>query len=529
MRGFRWKKYIRDLSGAIIVAFAIMAPVVIGAAGMALDFSHAYLVQQRLQQAIDAATLAAAGSSTDAEVIEQKVKDFFATNYPPEKLGVTFEPEVTVTDGEVFVTGHAYYVTFFLNVIGIDTIDVGADTTVHREIRGLEVVMVLDNTGSMAENDNINALKEASTSFINILFERAQDPDDIKIGIVPYSNSVRIGRYGLGQNPDGSTYADGDVFVNLPSGVSYTTDHSNASWYGCVVEHEATNYNSAATHVTNSKGQLWSTATGANSSKCVTVSGTKYCRGHGWDPAISTNDTYPDDVLDDYEGPWDIYAFGKVISSGQTCGTSGGYSNSRCSSCSGGGSTCNQTYCYCWKSDSNEGINDGCPYAYVVPLTSDQDALLEAVDPDDPNVMYPHGNTLGNIGMVWGYRMISPEPPFEEGADWDNQYWRKAIVMMTDGDNTENGTYSSYWFTNKNNMTVTKFNQRFAETCEELKEKGVLIYTVTFTSAINDTTKDYYRNCATSEDQYYDAPTQEELIDVFEQISRELSNIYISG
>lgn len=523
------KKYIRDVSGAIMVAFALMAPIIVGSAGMALDFAHAYLVQQRLAQAIDSAALAAAASSTDPDVIEEKIRLFFETNYPPEKLGATFDPVVTVTDGEISVSGHATYITFFLNVIGIDDVNVNANTVVQREIRGLEVALVLDNTGSMASNDNITALKEAATNFINTLFDNVTDPEDIKIGLVPYSNSVRVGSYGLGLNPDGTTYADGDVFVTLPTGVSYTTDHSSANWYGCVVEHEATNYNSAATHVTNSKGQLWSTATGANSSKCMTISGTKYCRGHGWDPAIATNDTYPDDVLDEYEGPWDIYAFGKVITSGSTCGTSGGYSNSRCSSCGGAGSTCNQTYCYCWKSDSSEGINEGCPFSNILPLTSDQDALLEAVDPDDDTVMFPHGNTLGNIGMAWGGRLISPEAPFEEGAAWDNPYWKKAIVMMTDGDNTENGTYSSFWFTNKNNMTVTKFNQRFEETCEDLKEKGVTIYTITFTSAINDDTKDYYRRCATSEDQYYDAPTQGELIDVFHQIARELSNIYIKS
>jgi len=62
-----------------------------------------------------------------------------------------------------------------------------------------------------------------------------------------------------------------------------------------------------------------------------------------------------------------------------------------------------------------------------------------------------------------------------------------------------------------------------------LKDKGVIVYTVTFTSGINENTKGFYRRCASSEDQYYDAPTQEELISVFEEISRELSNIYISG
>ncbi len=507
------RKYIRDVSAAIVVAFAVMAPVVIGSAGMALDFAHAYLVQQRLAQAIDAAALAAAASATDQVSIEQKVRDFFHANYPDNELGVTFEPEVVVNGDQVQVTGHAQYQTFFLSVIGIRHIQVEAQTTVQREIQGLEVVLVLDNTGSMATNNNIGALKTASENFITTLYSHTGNPNSIKIGLVPYSNTVRVGRYGIGKNPDGTVYGDGDIFVTVPTGVNYTTNHeSTSNWYGCVVEHKETNYNAAATHVSGSSGQLWRTGSGSG---CNTAAN---CRGHGWDPAISTNDPYDYDVLDNYTGNWDIYMFGKVISNGSTCSGSG-YSSARCSSCGGGGSSCNAAYCFCRYSEPNRG----CPYAYIMPLTSDQDALIARLDD-----MVPEGNTLGNIGMAWGARVISPEAPFEEGAEWENPYWRKAIVMMTDGDNTENGTYSSYWATSKNNMSVTQFNTRFAETCEALKEKGVSIYTVTFTSEINDDTKDYYRNCASSPGQYYDAPTQTDLLEVFEDISRQLSNLHIT-
>lgn len=499
------RRYAQDTKGTIAVAFGIMAPLLIGMVGMSLDYSQAYLVRSRLAQALDAAALAAAAYSADEAEIEQRVQDFFDANYPEEKLGFTFDPIVEVNGDEVHVTGNATYYTMFLKVLGITTIDVSASTTVVREIQGLEVALVLDNTGSMATNDNIGALKTGTENFINILFDNASDPDNIRIGMVPFANTVRVGRYGLGLNPDGTTYADGTPFVTLPSGVSYTTNHASSSgWYGCVVEHMDEGYDAAATHVANSYGQLWRSGASWD--------------GHGWDPTVNTNDPYDFDVFDNYEGPWDIYMFGKTINYDQAC-TGSGYATSRCSNC-GGDSYCNSTYCYC----RNSTPNQGCPYANIMPLTSDKDGLLAHVD-----TMQPDGNTLGNIGMAWGARVLSPEFPFEEAHDWDNFFWKKAIVMMTDGDNTENGTYSSFWFTNKNNMNVTKFNDRFLETCEALKEHGVAVYTITFTSNINDTTKDYFRQCATSEDQYFDAPTQEELIDVFETIARELSNLHIKG
>ena len=75
------KKFWRETSAAIALMFAIMAPLLITSAGMSVDFAHAYLVQQRLAQAIDAAALAATAISTETTEIEAKVQDFFDVNY----------------------------------------------------------------------------------------------------------------------------------------------------------------------------------------------------------------------------------------------------------------------------------------------------------------------------------------------------------------------------------------------------------------------------------------------------------------
>jgi Flp pilus assembly protein TadG len=507
-----FRRYCRQTHAAIMVVFALMAPVIVGAAGMGLDFSQAYLVQQRLSQAVDAAALAGAASSSDATVIEQKVKQFFDANYPPEKLGATFDPVVTVNGDEVNVSGSARYNTFFLGVIGIDNIDVEADTTVQREVQGLEVVLVLDNTGSMASNNNIGTLREASENFVNILFDSTNNPSSIRVGMVPYSSSVRIGRYGLGQYLDGSVYGDGYEFVNLPDEMEYTTDYTSSDWYGCVVEHNENGYQSSATHVSGAKGQLWRDS-GGNFD------------GHGWDPRKNTNDPYDYDTFDNYEGPWDPYAYGRIISNGQQCSWYGGYSNSRCSNCTGSSSSCADDYCFCYRADSSGGTNRHCPNAYIKPLSSDREELVDHI-----GTMTANGFTLGNIGMAWGARLLSPAKPFEEGNPFNDPYWRKAIVVMTDGVNTMEGTYTSYWATAKHKIRgANTQNTRFTETCEALKEKGVTVYTVTFSSGINETTKDVFKGCASNEDQYFDAPTQDELVAVFEQISRELSQLYIKN
>tara|TARA_X000000950_G_scaffold140658_1_gene174552 strand:- start:2255 stop:3871 length:1617 start_codon:yes stop_codon:yes gene_type:complete len=523
--------YVRKTQAAIAILFALMAPLVIGAGGMAIDYAMAYLVQQRLMQALDSSALAAAATSSEESVIRQKVKQFFQVNFPNNRIGDTFDPVITVVDNEVHVQGSAQYQTMFLGIIGVHTIDVAAETTVQREVQGLEVVLVLDNTGSMSSNNNIGTLRQASKNFVNILYDSARNPSSIKVGMVPYSSSVRIGRYGLGKNPDGTQYADGDVFVNLPEDMSYTTDYTSYDWFGCVVEHNPNGYETGASYVSGSKGQLWRDS--ANN-----------LDGHGWDPSKGNNDPYDYDVLDDYEGPWDVYSYGRIIRGGgdstsQRCsdmGSSYSNSSSRCSNCTSTKNVwtyygwqersgyCADEYCFCSLRSGSGGTNRNCPNAYIQPLVSDRAKLLDHVD-----TMTANGFTYGNIGMAWGARLLSPAAPFEEGADWTDKYWRKAIIMMTDGNNTMENTYSAYWATNKHNVSVSDLNDRFEETCTALKEKGVTIYTVTFSSGINDTTKDYYKRCASAQEQYFDAPTQEELIQVFERISRELSQLYIKS
>ena len=62
----------------------------------------------------------------------------------------------------VIVSAKAEFDTNFMNLFGIDSVTVASSTTVRREVQGLEVVLVLDNTGSMNTNNNIEALRTAS-------------------------------------------------------------------------------------------------------------------------------------------------------------------------------------------------------------------------------------------------------------------------------------------------------------------------------------------------------------------------------
>jgi Flp pilus assembly protein TadG len=496
--------------GTIAAMFAILAPVMIGVTGAALDISQSYLVRQRLCSALDASALAAVASSNEEAKIKSELLEYFKKNYPDEAIGVAIDPDVTVSTKDVFVKSTARYDTSFLRVFNIDEFNIYCETTVRREIQGLEVVMVLDNTGSMSTNNNIGSLRTAANSFVDILFERTSDPNFIKIGLVPYANSVRIGRYGLGMNPDGTVYSNDHSIINMPPDVSYTNNHnSQTGWYGCIVEHSRgdnlPNDHLNATYVPGSYGQLWRHNNGD-------------WDGFGWDPSRNTNDASPYDVNDDFTGPWNIYMKGDVEEEWVQ-------ERTNCRRWRSNGSCREWNYRwvldgYSWDKDTLP--NNGCPKAYILPMSSNQAAIKGRIADMDP-----HGATLGNVGMMWGWRLISPEKPFTEGVAWDDNRWRKAIVMMTDGENVRDGQYNYFWDSQKNQIGVSDYNERFLSICNQLKAEGVLIYTITFYSNISDTTKAFYRQCATSPEQHYDAPTQTDLIKVFEKISRELSQIHI--
>jgi hypothetical protein len=98
---------------------------------------------------------------------------------------------------------------------------------------------------------------------------------------------------------------------------------------------------------------------------------------------------------------------------------------------------------------------------------------------------------------------------------------------MTDGDNNIGNAYSGYGTWTNLRLTDSNLDQRLTETCNNMKNNGITVYTVIFTSGISESTKTRFRNCATDTSKYYYAPTQAGLISTFEQISRELANIHI--
>jgi len=443
------KKYFKSNKAAISIVFALSLSMIIASAGIATDLALAYNAKNRLMNALDKAALAVGSSSGDEVALQVVMEKFFNANYPSNKFGTPFDLQLTITDGNIIdVSASVRVNTLFMTIFGKDYIDISGSSQVVRELAGIEAVLVLDVTGSMA-GSNISALKTAATNFVNIMFDEISDIEYLKIGIVPYADTINVGRYGIGQNADGSYYNTG--FVDNPTTDPYVTPASNIQygsgtndWWGCVIERTA-------------DGEQMSDA------------------------------SYPN---------WDMYRYPRI------CLKSSWYG------------------CYQYATP-----NYGCNTAKIQPLTNNQSSLLTSI-----NSLPTSGNTYSHLGMVWGWRVISPTFPFTEGVEYDDEKWSKTVILMTDGDNTIDGTYSTEGRTGDTGVSTnsTQENNKLAQVCEDMKANDIRIYTITFQSNINETTRSYYRNCATSTSMYYNAPSSDDLIIVFEKIADQLSKLHIS-
>ncbi|MEX2643896.1 MAG: TadE/TadG family type IV pilus assembly protein, partial [Acetobacterales bacterium] len=184
-----------DRSGATAAMFGVLLVPLLLSIGVAVDGARAYMVKARLSHALDAAGLAVGASDGTEAQLRQVMRNFFEANFPPEVLGAAAEPSVVIADKVITLTATADLTPSFMRLFGYDSLTVSAMTEVTQETKGLEVVLVLDNTGSM-RGSKIAALRQASLDLVDILFGDADENDNLKVGIVPYSAAVNVGSGG---------------------------------------------------------------------------------------------------------------------------------------------------------------------------------------------------------------------------------------------------------------------------------------------------------------------------------------------
>ncbi len=183
--------------GNVAITFAIATLPIVSSVGFAVDYSHANSVKAAMQAALDSTALMLskeAGTDTSGQLQTNALKYFNALFARPEAQSVTITASYTVSGGsQVVVNGSALVPTTFLGVIGYQNITVNGTSTAKWGSSRLRVALVLDNTGSMAQDGKITALKSATKSLLTQLQNAAGTNGDVYVSIIPFNKDVNVG------------------------------------------------------------------------------------------------------------------------------------------------------------------------------------------------------------------------------------------------------------------------------------------------------------------------------------------------
>ena len=178
--------------------FALAVIPVVGFVGAAVDYSRANSVKAGMQSALDATALAMAKLAptlTQSQLQTQTTAYFQAMFSHPEAKNVTVTPTYTTSGGSQLTVdglghgGHRLHEGDGL----FEPEHQAASSTVKWGMNRLRVALALDNTGSMASDGKIDALKTATKSLLDQLKAAAANNGDVYVSIVPFSKNVNVG------------------------------------------------------------------------------------------------------------------------------------------------------------------------------------------------------------------------------------------------------------------------------------------------------------------------------------------------
>ncbi|VVT16738.1 TadE/TadG family protein [Erythrobacter sp. EC-HK427] len=231
----------KDTSGNVIAILAFALFPMLALIGGGVDMGRGYLAQSRLQQACDAATLAArkrlgtrvaVDGVVPSDVVETGNR-FFNLNFQDGAYGTENRQFNMALENDYSVTGTASVdvPTTLMALFNFNTLPVSVTCGSIQSFSNLDIMMVIDTTGSMRHTNagdslsRIDSVREVIRSFYDQI-EASKAPETrIRYGFVPYASNVNVGH--LLEDDwvvDNWTYQSRrDTGVLLPAvGLSYT-------------------------------------------------------------------------------------------------------------------------------------------------------------------------------------------------------------------------------------------------------------------------------------------------------------------
>ena len=502
-------------------------------------------------------------------------------------MGSTLEP-LSITgsrsggDVTVDVVARGTIGTTFTKIFGLQTLSIqaqsSAQTSRDMNARPAEVMLVLDNTGSMNSNDRngtrrMDGMKSAVLQFLDVVYGDNISQDSIAIGMLPYNTMVNVGHH-------------------LPSTMvkqvrHYNDNNSAYGWKGCVF---------ADPTVPNVSGDLTTLATDSLDPKFNAIDAgahdigkilpTETAQGY---PAgkllvpfyyppiqvdsfqerdnrfrIQPNDAEANELIQDHpilrQALIDWYHKDGTDKQDDDIVEGTGSSGSVRADWIDDYDKWNSPVFYDFRSSPSGNIggrspNYQCPTPAKLISYQHERGELESYVSDENEALNPGTGTFHNIAMTWAYRLLVRDTIFLRAQTVQSEQTPKRyIIFMTDGNfdsrddgrtNMKNqkkidtaytayGTYEERRVVNSlnKNDTIDALTRRFVKTCQAAKRDDVEIYTIAFdlsSSDRGDLTRAMFKECSTNPaTHFFDAATSVDLEAAYRSIASDLTELHLS-
>ncbi|GGK34142.1 TadE/TadG family type IV pilus assembly protein [Salinarimonas ramus] len=518
-------RLIEDRRGGVAVAFALSLLPTLGLAGVAVDYNRVANVRPQVLSMLDRAALAAV-SREEEYGAEDYAREMVEQLIPELPEGVVIDEVVPrlVVDAStgartMHVEASGRVTANISRVIGIESIPFTLESEAQAASKLYEVVLVVDVTGSMKDS-KINALRQSATRFVETLLPAGASSDRLRVAIVPYSATVNVGTSRSGWLTPGNGALD-DAGLDAIAQNRYVWDSSEVPANLC----KGTN---------------------------VVWDGQKQLCYMGTLSAFEDVDDCPGVIRGDtcyVANAWAGCVMERAGSDGELTDappSTAAFRPYYWQSWTGNGSPSNRFNSWLpnsvdesWHtnatSNDGRGPNLGCPKNAVVPFTADRDLLLGEIEDFEA---WHRGGTMGHVGLLWGWRLVSPQ---WQGL-WGPDHWADApphakveriLVFMTDG---ENGFYTGHAPSNDSDYTAygrmsesatfnrsnhkRLLNERMETVCENLHAEDVEVFTVAFALSSADAHK-LLGGCASTPRHVFTSEV-DTLVAHFETIARDI-------
>lgn len=459
------RMFAHDCRANAAMIFALSVIPIFAVAGFAIDVNRQHSYQSKIQNALDFSVVATARyalknpSTKDAE-LKIIAQDFFDAE-------VANAPEINLS--KINFTRNGDLVTLdvsgdmptsMMQIMGTKAMPLGTEAAaVFGEPSSAEIALVLDTSASMA-GSKLTTLRVAANDMVDALVK--PNSPSVKMSIVPFATYVNVG-----------TGKKGESWLSVQPNSSSTKDRCSipGSWYKDNCERESYSCTRDGVKKTCKRWECDDDDLEDAPRTCKKKTTTKK-----WYGCVKSR---PD--------PYNIkdtnYTMQKVVG----FVTTGSWA---------------------------------CP-TEIQELTNIPGQLKSTTAK-----LKASQNTYIATGLTWGYRTLTASAPFSEGTDvaaMKAKNGRKALVLMSDGENTKAPNSSGY----HNSGNKAKANEITEKVCDEIKSQDIELYTIAF--EITDTaTKELLKRCATSSDFYYDAKNSADLKAAFAQISDEFRDIALA-